>query len=165
MSNLVKYCSTSLTFVGLLLSLYALHVEISKEKDENYTAYCDINENMSCSRVFGSRYGKGFGFLGILLGNDSILNLPNPVYGIVFYGSLMVLGEVDSYRVNTLQLGMAILSNIGSGYLAYILYFILHDLCLVCVTTYFVNAALLVCYILQRPNSVVSKNEMLKKKE
>lgn len=40
---------------GILLSLYAYHVETSKERDESYTAMCDINEHMSCTSVFSSK--------------------------------------------------------------------------------------------------------------
>ena len=41
--------------VGICLSIYALHVEISKMKDKEYKALCDINEHMSCSKVFSSK--------------------------------------------------------------------------------------------------------------
>lgn len=40
---------------GLALSIYALHVETSKERDAAYRAMCDINADISCSRVFTSR--------------------------------------------------------------------------------------------------------------
>lgn len=41
--------------VGLLLSLYALYVEIKAEANDNYEAMCDINEYISCSKVFTSK--------------------------------------------------------------------------------------------------------------
>lgn len=41
---------------GIALSVYALHVEISKEHNKEYKALCDINEHMSCSKVFSSKY-------------------------------------------------------------------------------------------------------------
>lgn len=42
-------------FIGFVLAFYAFIVETSKESDPSYTAMCDINEHMSCSRVFTSK--------------------------------------------------------------------------------------------------------------
>ena len=42
--------------IGILLSVYALYVEIHAEGDSNFKAWCDINSRMSCSKVFTSRY-------------------------------------------------------------------------------------------------------------
>lgn len=41
---------------GLALSVYALHVELSRESDPDYRAMCDLGESVSCSKVFTSRY-------------------------------------------------------------------------------------------------------------
>ena len=41
--------------VGIALSVYALHVELSKAHNKEYKALCDINEHMSCSKVFTSK--------------------------------------------------------------------------------------------------------------
>lgn len=41
--------------IGLLLSSYALFVEINKEQNKEYTAYCDVNEHISCTKAFSSR--------------------------------------------------------------------------------------------------------------
>lgn len=41
--------------VGLLLSLYALYVELKHVQNPGYKAMCDISESMSCSHVFLSR--------------------------------------------------------------------------------------------------------------
>jgi len=53
--------------------------------------------------------------------------------------------HVDSPGAATTQVILSCAANVGSVYLAYILYFILEDLCLVCVTSYIINAAILLC--------------------
>jgi vitamin-K-epoxide reductase (warfarin-sensitive) len=54
-----KWLSLMLYVSGIVLSSYAYYVEGSKSADENYVALCDINENVTCSKVFNSKYGKG----------------------------------------------------------------------------------------------------------
>jgi len=61
---------------------------------------------------------------------------------------LTVLCHVYAVHVNTwwathLMLGMNVLACAGCVYLAYILAFVLRDLCVVCVSTYVVNLYLL----------------------
>ena len=41
--------------------------------------------------IFG-RYGRGFGVLGDLLGDEHPLNVNNAVYGILFYACIALLG-------------------------------------------------------------------------
>lgn len=41
--------------LGILLSVYAFHVEREKSRDANYQAMCDLSNSISCSKVFGSR--------------------------------------------------------------------------------------------------------------
>ena len=45
----------SLCIAAIVLSGYALYVEIAKEKDENFEALCDISPQISCSTVLTSR--------------------------------------------------------------------------------------------------------------
>ena len=47
------------------------------------------------------------------------------------------------------QIFLAVLANFGSVYLAYILYYILNDMCIVCVSTYIINFALLAATIVR----------------
>ena len=42
--------------VGFILSCYALAVELKSENDKDYRAYCDINEYVSCTKAFSSKY-------------------------------------------------------------------------------------------------------------
>eukprot|EP00112_Aurelia_sp_Birch-Aquarium-sp1_P006568 Seg1721.15 transcript_id=Seg1721.15/GoldUCD/mRNA.D3Y31 product="Vitamin K epoxide reductase complex subunit 1-like protein 1" protein_id=Seg1721.15/GoldUCD/D3Y31 len=131
-------------FLGIVVSLYALYVEISKFEDNEFRAMCDISEAVSCSKVFTSKYGTGFGIIAPIFGERSVLNVPNSLYGIAFYLLTMVLGFAKSNQtVAVLLLLSSWLACVGCIYLAYILYFILEDFCVVCVTTYVLNFFLL----------------------
>ena len=46
----------TICIIGIFVCLYALRVELYKEKDSSYKALCDLNEWISCSKVFTSRY-------------------------------------------------------------------------------------------------------------
>nr|XP_055054185.1 vitamin K epoxide reductase complex subunit 1-like protein 1 [Misgurnus anguillicaudatus] len=129
---------------GILLSLYAFHVEQEKTRDTNYRAMCDVSSSVSCSKVFTSRWGRGFGLLGSIFGNDSALNQPNSVYGILFYVFQLLLGLTASAMAALILMTTSIASVVGSLYLGYILYFVLKDFCFICVTTYALNFILFV---------------------
>lgn len=42
--------------LGVLISIYAFHVETRHEEDPNYEALCDISERVSCTKVFSSKW-------------------------------------------------------------------------------------------------------------
>ncbi|XP_029462743.1 vitamin K epoxide reductase complex subunit 1 [Rhinatrema bivittatum] len=128
--------------LGILLSVYAYHVETSKESDASYRALCDINASISCSKVFTSRWGRGFGLLENFAGRNSVINQPNSVFGVVFYCLQILLGFVGSSAAAATLLGTSVVSVAGSLFLAYILFFVLHDFCVICVTTYILNFTL-----------------------
>ncbi|XP_041749387.2 vitamin K epoxide reductase complex subunit 1-like protein 1 [Coregonus clupeaformis] len=130
--------------LGILLSLYAFHVETEKSRDSNYRAMCDVSDSISCSKVFTSRWGRGFGLLGSIFGNDSAMNQPNSVYGIVFYVFQLLLGITVSAMAALILMTTSILSVMGSLYLGYILYFVLKDFCVICITTYALNFILFI---------------------
>ncbi|XP_076867852.1 vitamin K epoxide reductase complex subunit 1-like protein 1 [Brachyhypopomus gauderio] len=130
--------------LGILLSLYAFHVEREKSRDGNYRAMCDLSNSISCSKVFTSRWGRGFGLLGSIFGNDSAINQPNSVYGLFFYVFQLLLGMTVSAMAALILMTTSIVSVMGSLYLAYILYFVLKDFCIICVSTYALNFILLV---------------------
>ncbi|CAB4005818.1 Vitamin K epoxide reductase complex subunit 1 1 [Paramuricea clavata] len=83
-----------LCLLGIVLSVYALYVEVKKMQDKSFTAMCDINAKMSCSKVFSSKYGTGFGLVEPLFGKDSVFNIPNSIYGIAFYIFVFILGKL-----------------------------------------------------------------------
>lgn len=127
------------SFIGLLISSYGYYVEVKAEADKNYRAMCDISEAISCTKVFSTPYGKGFGVIGKVFGEDSPLNVPNGVFGLAFYTLLLLTSFSKSSLVTKFQLGFAVLSNSLSIYLAYLLYFVIENLCVVCVSLYAVN--------------------------
>uniref|UniRef100_A0A8C5Q0R3 vitamin-K-epoxide reductase (warfarin-sensitive) n=1 Tax=Leptobrachium leishanense TaxID=445787 RepID=A0A8C5Q0R3_9ANUR len=133
--------------LGIGLSVYAYHVETSKEGDANYTALCDINPSISCSKVFTSRWGRGFGLVENILGPQSPANQPNSVFGVVFYALQVLLGFVGSVSAAVTLLVTSLMSIGGSLYLAYILFYVLEDFCVICITTYVLNFSLLLLNI------------------
>ncbi|XP_021239534.1 vitamin K epoxide reductase complex subunit 1-like protein 1 [Numida meleagris] len=133
----------ALCAVGLALAGYALHVERAHERDPTYRASCDLGPSVSCTRVFASRWGRGLGLLEALVGRDSAVNVPNSVIGIGFYGMQALLGPVPGRAAALALLVTSVTSVVASLYLALVLAFGLRDLCLVCLSTYAVNAALL----------------------
>uniref|UniRef100_A0AAQ4RPZ0 vitamin-K-epoxide reductase (warfarin-sensitive) n=1 Tax=Gasterosteus aculeatus aculeatus TaxID=481459 RepID=A0AAQ4RPZ0_GASAC len=90
------------------------------------------------------RWGRGFGLLGSIFGNDNALNQPNSVYGIAFYAFQLLLGMTVSAMAALILMTTSILSVVGSLYLGYILYFVLKDFCIICITTYALNFILFV---------------------
>ncbi|KAK6297736.1 hypothetical protein J4Q44_G00323190 [Coregonus suidteri] len=100
---------------------------------------CNVSYSISCSKVFTSRWGRGFGLLGSIFGKDSAMNQPNSVYGIVFYVFQLLLGITVSAMTALILMMTSILSVRGSLYLGYILYFVLKDFCVICITTYALN--------------------------
>ena len=88
-----RHFKSTLCVIGVLVSCYAVYIEISKESDSDYEAWCDINEKASCSRVLTSEYSVGLGIVKSILGEDHILNISNAYYGIFVYIALCVAGK------------------------------------------------------------------------
>uniref|UniRef100_A0A336LL03 vitamin-K-epoxide reductase (warfarin-sensitive) n=1 Tax=Culicoides sonorensis TaxID=179676 RepID=A0A336LL03_CULSO len=150
------------SLIGTLISCYGFYVEYQAESNTNYTAMCDISEAVSCTKVFSTEYGKGFGVVGKILGKESALNVPNGVYGLIFYSIMLVTSLMKCGKIARIQKWMAITSNLLSCYLAYLLYFVIQNFCVVCVSLYVVNAFLLV-FSIQKVNSLKERAEMKQK--
>ncbi|XP_033197854.1 vitamin-K epoxide reductase [Bombus vancouverensis nearcticus] len=124
--------------IGFALSYYAYYVELAKEENDLYEAVCDINEHISCTKAFSSKYGKGFG----IISETSLLYAPNSIYGLMFYLLVAILSISNKYVTSALVVILEICANLGTLYLAYILYK-LSNICVVCVSLYLVNVVLL----------------------
>lgn len=147
----------ALGVVGLCLALYALHVEHEAvkqaEKGLQYHALCDISSiGASCTAVFTSKWGKLMSTLG-LVPAGGMLDLPNAAYGAAYYLSV-ILHPYIPFGSSLLLVG-TLASFVTTCILAYALAFILGDICVVCISTYFVNSALLVLVV--RANGAKAK--------
>lgn len=82
--------------------------------------------------------GKGFGLL------PEAIAFKNPIMGLIFYPSILVLlqlGQKPPFA--TILLILVVVSNLGSLYLGYILAFVLHVACVVCISVYVINFIIL----------------------
>jgi vitamin-K-epoxide reductase (warfarin-sensitive) len=127
--------------LGVCVSLYALYIEHQVEQAKamglEYVAACDLGKRASCSAVLSSVYGHIFSHWG-LVAKGSSLDLPNALTGLVFYLLALSRRAVGLPRLLFLLASVAALA--FSLYLAYVLAFVLKDFCLVCVTSYVLNA-------------------------
>uniref|UniRef100_A0A8C3V1R6 vitamin-K-epoxide reductase (warfarin-sensitive) n=1 Tax=Catharus ustulatus TaxID=91951 RepID=A0A8C3V1R6_CATUS len=149
----------ALCLAGAALSLYALHVEHNAARDPSYRAACDLAPSVSCTRVFSSRWGRGLGLVEPVLGKDSAVNVPNGAVGLLFYLLQGLLGLSRSRLASVALLGTSVASALASLWLAAVLAFGLRDLCLVCVSTYGVNLALLALNLRQRRGETGKKRD------
>ncbi|MBI2577028.1 vitamin K epoxide reductase family protein [Candidatus Woesearchaeota archaeon] len=117
-----------LALLGFVISYYSLYVEKRFAQEKNYKPICDINDRISCSKAFTSKYGK---FAGI----------PNPYLGFVFYLAVFLLAA-NGFAMAVFWLSAISLA--GSLYLAYLQYFKVKTFCLVCTSLYVINILLAV---------------------
>ncbi|NXQ26293.1 VKORL protein, partial [Alaudala cheleensis] len=92
--------------------------------------------------LFG-RWGRGLGLVEPVLGRDSVVNVPNGAIGLVFYLLQGILGLSRAPLASVTLLGTSVASALASLWLGGVLIFGLRDLCVVCVSTYGINLALL----------------------
>lgn len=116
-----------ISIIGLALSIYAIIEERKVRNDSGYKPVCDINDRVSCSKAFTSRYGKTFG-------------ISNSYGGLVFY----TITPIAAYFAPQFLLPMVAFSVLGSVYLGYLQYVKLRTFCVVCTSIYAVNIALLI---------------------
>ena len=79
-----RWLSLFLYMVGLIISGYSYYVHIAKKADENYVALCDIDETISCSKVFTSKYGKGSNLRSYIFCSLTILRKLEKKYDEIF---------------------------------------------------------------------------------
>lgn len=129
---------------GIGLALYSMHVELMLVEIPGYTPACDISSwAMSCSKVFTSKFAKPLSNWNIV-SRGSSFDFSLPQFAIVYFMLMLILPTVRD-KMPSLVVGFRSLSYMAIAfnlYLAYILKFVLGEVCVVCVGNYFVNLGL-----------------------
>jgi len=120
-----------LAVLGFLISLYTYRTEEKIKTDPSFKPFCDISDRISCSKVVTSPYAKLF-------------LVSNSVAGMAYY---VFVAVVAALRYNHLLLAATIGGCAVSAVLAYILFAKIRTVCVLCISLYLVNVALLVCVI------------------
>jgi len=115
--------------LGLLASAAATWVHYHLLVNPDYTSFCDVNATVSCKQAYLSRYG-------------SVGGVPVAVGGLVFFTFVLLLlwagrkgnriaDSAPAYIFAASTLALAVVL-----YLAYASFFVLKEICPICVTTY-----------------------------
>jgi len=116
-----------LSVIGFAISLYGFYIEEQLKKNPAYKPLCDLSDKASCTKPIKSSFGKIFG-------------VSNTIIGMIFYAGIALLTCLGYHQ---LVLIGAIGACVVSVFLAYILYFKIKTICLICTLTYAVNVSLL----------------------
>ena len=126
--NLMIMSIIVIACVGLVLSMYSFFVEQKIKADPSYKPACDLSDMISCSRPMQSQYAKLF-------------KISNSILGLLFYIAMIVLGILDYAQLAFILSCAGVVASMG---FAYLLYFKIRSLCLVCTSLYIVNILLLI---------------------
>ena len=118
----------SLAFAASVVSLYVHYQMLA---DPLYTSFCDISETVSCEAVMTSQYGSVYG-------------VPVAAGGAVWSGLVLLLGVVGMRSPRSEEAGrvagyifvLATVGLAGALYLGYASFFILRQMCPLCVAMY-----------------------------
>ena len=116
-----------LAFLGFCISLYGFIIEKQIKKNPQYKPACDISDTVSCSKPLLSKYGKLF-------------FVSNSLLGVLFYLSMIILAW---YEQGQLLFYGSLISVLVSIILAYILFFKIRSVCLLCLMIYVINVLML----------------------
>ncbi len=130
---------------GILVAVYALHVESMLVGVPGYQPSCDISSlQMSCSKVFNSKYARILSYWGIAP-RGSILDLSLPQFALIYFVTILFLPLIIRRfpRTKSVWRSLSYVVVCFNVYLAYILKYKLGEFCIVCVTNYVINAGVL----------------------
>lgn len=128
-----------LACVGFGVSVTIANVHSKLTASSSYTSFCNVNENVNCDLVLTSEYAH---LAGISIAWAALFT-----YGLWIALALVSLTTDRATRrrqTATAQFVLATWSLLFSLYLAFVSFFILRALCLLCGSLYLVNAGLFV---------------------
>jgi len=130
MSSVSRRLVWVLALCGLAAALTSLYAHYQMLAQPGYLSFCDINETVSCQQAYLSRFG-------------SVRGVPVALYGVIFFGSVLVLaflGEAGPAPVReSMPLYLFAAATVGLAvtlYMAYAAFFVLKAVCLMCLATY-----------------------------
>jgi len=131
MTSRVRSGLIALAALGLVASGYALFEHYQLLTDPAHSAMCDINETVSCTRVFQSQYG-------------SVAGVPVAAGGAIWSAAVLLLSlwggsERQSKQGSRAAGYVFLLATVGLAavfYLGYASFFVLGQACPVCMTMY-----------------------------
>jgi uncharacterized membrane protein len=129
MSSLARKLLVAFSLLGLGASSAATYVHYNLIRNPDYASFCDINTTVSCKAAYLSRYG-------------SVAGVPVAVGGVLFFtwvllmlwgarGKSAIKDSAPAYIFAGSTLALAVVL-----YLAYASFFVLHEVCPLCVATY-----------------------------
>ncbi len=138
MTKNVRLLLTILALAGLASALASLYVHYQMLTRPGYLSFCDVNATVSCTQVYQSRYA----YLG---------GVPVALLGALWYLAALLLLAGGQWGWPSLRENAAgyvfLLSTAGLGFVLYMAYaslVLLKIVCLMCVVTYVVVAALFI---------------------
>lgn len=164
-----RTCQVVLSLLGLWWCFAALWVEVKiehvypgfdyeKPQDpemKEYKPFCDFAPWATCSKVLMSPPGRFLRYFGVAKqggGKDMVdyvrglIDVPNPTLGVAYFAAHLVYPAIMVLPIPFLpQLFFLACIFVGGMtiWLAYNLFFVLKDFCVVCVSQYVVNFALI----------------------
>jgi vitamin-K-epoxide reductase (warfarin-sensitive) len=117
----------TLAIIGFLISAYTYFIEKQIKEKPNYKPVCDLSDRISCTKPMKSPYANLF-------------YVSNSVIGGAYY---IMIGVLTLLNMNQVLLLAAVCGCIISALLAYILYFKIKSLCILCTTLYVINVLIL----------------------
>lgn len=121
-----------LAAIGFCIALYAYFVENKMKADASYHPACDINDRISCSKPLQSQY-------------SNLFFISNSLAAMLYYVVIALLAFMGMHTVLVIATTLGLIVSLG---LAYLLYFKIKSLCLVCTSLYIINILLFVATIL-----------------
>src|SRR3954447_6878966 len=129
MSSLARKLLVAFSLLGLGASAAATYVHYNLIQNPDYSSFCDISSTVTCKAAYLSRYG-------------SVAGVPVAVGGLLFFtwallmlwgarGKSAITDSTPAHLFGGSTLGLAVVL-----YLAYASFFVLHEVCPLCVATY-----------------------------
>ncbi len=112
---------------GFIISAYAYYVRYRAMRSVRYKAWCDVNEKISCTAALTSPRGSIIGVSNSMLGMI--------LYALIFASAINNIIDIVFY--------LSLIATLASLYLAHVLVREIKHWCIICISTYFINALLL----------------------